>query len=200
MQRVGNPFPLFLDIRGALLDAGYIYVGTAGQDPEVAPIVAYWDEAKTQVATQPLRTRGGFIVNGATPAFVWVDADDFSQRVKDADGNLVSYTPSVSEAGSTPVSYQLEDADLTAIAALTTTTFGRSLLTMANSAALKTAADIIDPIPAAGGTVGGNITRTGAGPHLYHNDSTFTSGRVFVTAAGAADPTSAPGDIWIELA
>ncbi len=55
------------------------------------------------------------------------------------------------------------------------------------------------------GTEGGeqmtaNLTRQGAGPHLYHATATFSSGRVFVTAAGAADPTSQPGDIWIQLA
>lgn len=45
----------------------------------------------------------------------------------------------------------------------------------------------------------GNLVRQGAGPHLYHTTASFTSGRVFVTAAGAADPTSQPGDIWIIL-
>lgn len=45
-----------------------------------------------------------------------------------------------------------------------------------------------------------NLLRQGAGPHLYHSNGAYTSGRVFVTAAGAADPTTAPGDIWIELA
>lgn len=45
-----------------------------------------------------------------------------------------------------------------------------------------------------------NLMRQGAGPHLYHANGTYTSGRVFVTAAGSSDPTSAPGDIWIELA
>lgn len=44
-----------------------------------------------------------------------------------------------------------------------------------------------------------NLVRQGAGPHLFHNTSGFTSGRVFVTASGAADPTSQPGDIWIQL-
>lgn len=50
-----------------------------------------------------------------------------------------------------------------------------------------------------GATVSANITRSGAGPHLYHVNGAFGSGRVYVTAAGAADPTSAAGDIWIEL-
>jgi hypothetical protein len=44
-----------------------------------------------------------------------------------------------------------------------------------------------------------NIQRQGAGPHLYHATQAYASGRMFVTAAGAADPTSQPGDIWIQL-
>lgn len=45
----------------------------------------------------------------------------------------------------------------------------------------------------------GNLVRDGAGPHLYHVASSYASGRVFVTATGAPDPTSAVGDIWIQL-
>lgn len=72
-----------------------------------------------------------------------------------------------------------------------------------NSTKLATTAYVIGALGSylmlAGGTVAGNIVRSAAGPHLYHVDAAFGSGRVFVTAAGAADPTSAPGDIWIEL-
>lgn len=49
----------------------------------------------------------------------------------------------------------------------------------------------------AGGAMMGNITRSGAGPHLYHTTAGFGSGRVFYTAVGAPDPTSLAGDIWI---
>lgn len=63
-----------------------------------------------------------------------------------------------------------------------------------------TGADVAARLAKAGGTMTGNITRQGAGPHLYHADSTMASGRVFITAAGAADPTSQSGDVWIELA
>ena len=45
--------------------------------------------------------------------------------------------------------------------------------------------------------VTGNLTRWGAGPHLYHATVAFTSGRLLFTAVGASDPTSVPGDIWI---
>jgi hypothetical protein len=47
--------------------------------------------------------------------------------------------------------------------------------------------------------VTGNIVRQSAGPHVYYASDSFTSPRIFVTAAGASDPTSQPGDIWLEL-
>lgn len=56
-----------------------------------------------------------------------------------------------------------------------------------------------DFMPIVGGTFTGDITRNGRGGYLHHASSTYLSGRVFVTALGAADPTSAVGDIWIEL-
>jgi len=198
MLRVSNPYPLFLDLRGALLDSGYIYIGEAGADPEVSPLTVYFDEAKTIVATQPLRTRGGYVVNGSTPVAIWVDEEDYSQRVEDADGNQVFFAPSAAASGA-GASYQPLDSDLTAIAALTTTAFGRALLETANAAGLKAAAGIVDALPLTGGTVSNNINRSGAGPHIYHNDSAFTSGRLFPTDVGAADPTSQPGDIWLKL-
>lgn len=50
-----------------------------------------------------------------------------------------------------------------------------------------------------GDTMSGNLNREGAGAHIYYVDAAFISPRVFVTVAGAADPTSQPGDLWFEL-
>ena len=195
-QAINNPFPYWLDLSGDLLDGGSIYVGVANADPEVSDITAYWDEALTIIAEQPLRTRGGRIVNGSgNPARVFVAEDDYSIRSRDFDGNQVDYVASTLIDAT---AFQPLDSDLTAIAALATTSYGRALLTLANQAALKAATGIPDPIPAIGGTVTGNITRSGAGVHLYHSNGALSSGRVFVTANGAADPTSLPGDIWLE--
>lgn len=200
MQRLVNPYPLFLDLRGALLDAGYVYIGTANEDPEASPLTVYLDSALTIPIAQPLRTRGGLIVNGADPVFIWVDADDYSLRTRDADGNEITFTPSVAVAAAAEVDYQPLDADLTAIAALTTTAFGRSFLTQADAAAVKTLLGIVAGIPTTGGTVTGNLTRSGAGVHLYHVDPAYVSGRVFRTDAAASDPTTLVGDIWIKTA
>jgi hypothetical protein len=195
VQRLENPFPIWLDQHGDLVDAGYIYVGTAGADPEVSPITVYWDAALSIVAPQPLRTRGGVIVNNGKPSLVFISAADYSVRVRDADGNEIGYTPSGSITGGT--SYQPLDSDLTAIAALSTTAFGRSLLTAASAAGART---LIGVSTFTGGTVSSNILRSGAGPHLYHSNGAFTSGKVLATVNTAADPTTADGDIWLKYA
>ncbi len=194
-QRLDNPFPLFLDSGGALLHNGYVYMGVAGQDPETDPIATFWDADLTVAAAQPFRTRGGVIVNGANPAFVYADGEDYSIRVRDADGGEIYFLASVAVTG---VEYQPLDSDLTAIAALTTTSFGRALLTLANQAALKTALGYVEPVPAAGGNVTGNITRQGGGVHLYHNDPAMISGKILNTGSGGTDPTTAVGDIWLK--
>jgi hypothetical protein len=181
-----------------LLDAGSIYVGVAGGDPEAFPIPLYLDEALTIPIPQPLRTLGGVIVSGANAVFVYTAAADYSIRVRDANGLLVSYVPSVAVASEAGPTYQPLDSDLTAIAALSTTAFGRSLLTLANAAALKAATGVADALPLTGGTVAGNILRTGAGVHVYHADPAMTGGRIYVAPAAGADPTSQPGDIWIK--
>lgn len=195
MTKLTNPLPLWLNARGTLLDGGYIYVGVANADPEDQPLDVFFDDERTIPASQPLRTLGGLIVNEASPSQVFLAEDDYSLRVRDADGNLLSYTPSVADAGA---QFQPLDSDLTAIATLATTPFGRSLLTLANAAALKSATGIPDCIPATGGTASGNIVRAGAGTHIYWADAALTSGRVFVTANTAPDPTSLPGDLWFK--
>lgn len=199
VQQLVNPIPLFLDSRGALLDAGKIYVGTAGQDPEDNPIAVYWDTDLTELADQPLRTLGGVIVNGRDSAFVYFASGDYSLRVKDADDVTVTSLASVEDAteGGGGGSYQPLSANLTALAAIAATSYGRNLLALANQAALKAATGIPDALPLTGGTVTGNIIRGAAGAHTYHANALMTSGRIFLTADDAADPTSLPGDIWL---
>jgi hypothetical protein len=193
MQKLGNPVPLFLDTTGALLDGGHIYVGIVDGDPEASPIDLFWDVALTVPASQPLRTIGGLIVNGTTPAAVFISQDDYSMRVTDAQDVLVAYSPSVYTNTS---GFQPLDSDLTAIAALGTTAYGRALLTLANQAALQSA---VGYTPFTGGTVITNIVRSSAGVYPYWADAAMTGGRIFSTVEGAADPTSQPGDIWFEL-
>jgi len=196
MTKLTNPIPLFLDLRGALLDAGYIYIGVAGQDPETNPIPVFWDTALTVPATQPLRTSGGRVVNGAYPGSIYFAPTNFSMRTRDADGNLVDYSPTLT---STDAEFQPLDTDLSAIAALATTAYGRALLTLANQAALRSATGIPDPLPAVGGTVSGDILRQSAGAHAYYVNPAYTHFRVF-GPENTTDPTSQPGDLWLKPA
>lgn len=138
MTKLVNPVPLFLDGRGALLDAGFVYIGTAGTDPEVVGnrLPLFWDKALTIPAPQPLRTLGGVIVNGANLGFVYFAAADYSITIRDADSNLVAFVTTAFDLGGG--SYQPLDSDLTAIAALATTAFGRSFLVLADAAAART--------------------------------------------------------------
>lgn len=198
-QRIGNPFPIFLDRQGLPLDGGNIYIGTAGADPETSPVDCFWDAALTLPATQPIRTLGGQVVNGSTPAFIYIEETNYSIRARDSDGHESFYTANAVVVGAGVVTeYQPLDSDLTSIAALTTTAYGRSLLTVADAAALRTTAAIPASLSTSGGTVTGNIVRQGSGTHLYHADAALTSGRIFLTASGAADPTSLPGDVWLK--
>lgn len=52
-------------------------------------------------------------------------------------------------------------------------------------------------LPVAGGAVTGAITRAGAGVLPYFADAAMTGGRIYLTAASGADPTSQPGDLWL---
>lgn len=198
MQRLQNPIPLFPDGRGSLLDAGYIYVGEAFADPEVSPVNLFTDAELTQPIEQPLRTLGGAIVKNANRVLIYYADADVSVRVRDVNGQLVDYVASVAAVTADLPTYQPVDADLTAIAALATTAYGRALLTLANQTALKAAVGIPDSLPLTGGAVTGNIVRSGKGVHLYHNDPAMTGGRVFVRPATDPDPTSLPGDVWLK--
>lgn len=196
-QRVGNPFPFFHDKRGRPLDGGKVYLGEAGQDPQLAPIDAFFDTGLTIAAPQPINVIGGLMSNDGNPAFVFVEEAQYSIRVRDADGAEVFYAAS---AVVDATAYQPLDADLTAIAALLTTPYGRSLLTAPDAAALRLIAGMVPYLPLAGGAVTGAILRQGAGAHPYMADAAYAAARIFVTANGAPDPTSQNGDIWLELA
>lgn len=195
-QLVGNPFPLFFDNRGRPLTGGKVYIGEAGKDPELFPVLVYHDAAKTIEAEQPINCIGGVMTRDGSPALVFVDEEQYSIRVRDADGAEVFYIASTVLATE---QYQPLDSELTAIAALSTSSFGRTLLTQADAAALRTYAGVIPPLPLSGGTLTGEVKRGGAGAYPYMADSAYTVARIFVTDNGAADPRSQAGDIWFEL-
>lgn len=195
-QRIGNPFPMFFDRYGRPLTGGDVYIGEAGADPETTPVDAFYDAELTIAATQPIPTIGGMLARDGSPTLIYVAENQFSVRVRDADEAEVFY---VASANPSTDEFQPLDSDLTAIAALATTAFGRALLTKANAADVRSYLDLVASLPLTGGTVTGAILRQSAGAHLYFVDSALSTGRVYVTASGAADPRADPTkDIWLE--
>ena len=194
-QRIGNPFPMYFDKFGRPLTGGKLYIGTGGDDPETNPVTVYFDEALTVAATQPIDVIGGMASNDGNPAQLFVSADQYSIRARDADGAEVFYLANAVFDASL---YQPVDSDLTAIAALATTAFGRSLLTQADGAAVRSLIGAVAPLPLAGGTLTGEVLRSGHGSYVCFDDATYTQGRIFVTANGAASPLVNEGDIWLE--
>jgi hypothetical protein len=87
------PFPVFQDRDGQPLDNGYIWIGTANLNPQTNPVVAYYDEALTIVAAQPLRTLNGYISRAGTPAQIYVNGVDYSILVQDSKGSMVYNFP-----------------------------------------------------------------------------------------------------------
>lgn len=89
-SKVQPPYPLFHDIDGRPLDAGYIYIGEAGKNPEVYPIPVFWDENLTVPAEQPIRTRNGFFAKNGRAGKIFVSNADCSITVKNKKKVVVS--------------------------------------------------------------------------------------------------------------
>lgn len=83
------PFDQYTNSVGAPLNAGKIYIGVAGMNPETNPISLYWDSAFTSPASNPLTTSGGLIYRNGTPAKIFCQSANYSITVKDSKGLLV---------------------------------------------------------------------------------------------------------------
>jgi hypothetical protein len=89
-------YPILTDIDGQPLEDGFIWIGAANLDPQTNPIAVYWDAALTQVATQPIRTRGGYPLNGTSPGRLYVNSD-YSIRVQNRNGSTLYSAPVTTE-------------------------------------------------------------------------------------------------------
>lgn len=83
------PYTIYTDRDGNPVDDGYVYIGTANQNPQTNPVSVYWDVAGTIPATQPIRTIGGYAWRNGSPANVYVNVNQFSIVVRDSNGTLV---------------------------------------------------------------------------------------------------------------
>lgn len=86
---VVQPFPIITDTDGTALENGFVYIGTAGLNPETNPITIYWDKVLSSTALQPVSTINGYFSHNGSPGIIFVDADDYSITVKDKNGALV---------------------------------------------------------------------------------------------------------------
>jgi hypothetical protein len=89
-------YPIFTDIDGQPLEAGYVWIGAANLDPQTNPINVYWDAALTILAPQPIRTLAGYPSNNGTPARLYVNSD-YSIRVMNKNGSVVYSAPVATE-------------------------------------------------------------------------------------------------------
>lgn len=77
-----DPYAVLNGSDGLPLDAGYVYIGLANQDPKTNPQTVYWDAALTVPAVQPFRTVNGRIYRNGAPALIY-GASSFSIQVLD---------------------------------------------------------------------------------------------------------------------
>jgi hypothetical protein len=104
-------FPIFTDIDGQPLEAGYIWIGVANLDPQTNPTPVYWDAALTILAPQPIRTLAGYPSNNGTPARLYVNSD-YSIRVMNRNGSTVYSAPSATERYSDVVISEVNAEDV----------------------------------------------------------------------------------------
>lgn len=90
MLQINQPYAQFTELDGSPLDGGYIYIGTAGQNPQTNEITVYWDEAATIIAAQPLRTIGGYIARNGSPARCYISAVDYSMTIRNNNQSIIS--------------------------------------------------------------------------------------------------------------
>ena len=86
---VTQPFLIFYDRSGQPLDAGYIYIGLPGINPETAPITVYWDSSLTTTAAQPIRTLNGYPSRNGSPSNIIASQSPYSILIRDKTGALV---------------------------------------------------------------------------------------------------------------
>lgn len=144
-----NPFFMLTDKAGRPITGGRVYIGIAGMDPETNPTAVYWDDGVTP-ASQPLQVKGGYIVNGTSPAMPYTSAS-YSIRVYDALGAVVFYAASVFDQLGNFATELASDA-------------GAALIGKTGGGDLQDVATIVDALAGNGGAaeVGHKYSGTGA--------------------------------------
>tara|TARA_R110000822_G_scaffold37180_5_gene104238 strand:- start:1502 stop:3331 length:1830 start_codon:yes stop_codon:yes gene_type:complete len=89
-QSITPPFTIYQDIDGSPLEAGMIYIGTAGLNAVTNQITVYSDAALSVALSQPITTRGGYPVVSGAPVVIYTGASDFSIAVNNKHGSTVT--------------------------------------------------------------------------------------------------------------
>lgn len=88
---IAQPHLYMGDTTGRPLDAGKVYFGEPNKDPELYPIDVFYDEALTIAATQPIRTKGGFLNASGQLAEIYAAEINYSVKALDAYDRQVFY-------------------------------------------------------------------------------------------------------------
>lgn len=182
-----------------LFDPGIYSVLTSGGAIGVGwELTFYTAGISTLISTYNAETGGSAnsttLVSDASGRFppAWIDEGQSIKFVFADDSGVPKVTLDNFPIASDPPTIDASlDSFLAASSALPVANGGTGATSAAN------AATNLAVLPTGGGTMTGNITRSGKGIHPYFNSSSMTGGKIFIQAAGA-DPTSNPGDIVFE--
>lgn len=83
------PYTAIADVDGSPLDAGFLYLGEYGKDPEMFPVEVFWDADFTVPAAQPIRTRNGYPVRNGSPAKVYLKTAQHSIVIKNRNSAFI---------------------------------------------------------------------------------------------------------------
>lgn len=83
------PYTAIADIDGSPLDAGFLFFGEYGKDPELFSIEVFWDADFTVPAAQPIRTRNGYPVRNGSPTKVYLKTAQHSIVIKNRNSAFI---------------------------------------------------------------------------------------------------------------
>jgi hypothetical protein len=127
-SEITSPFTVFFDRSGQPLDAGYIYIGLPGINPEVSPITVYWDSSLTTTAAQPIRTLAGYPSRDGSPGTIFSNQSSYSIVIRDRNGALVFSDLNATAGAATPETV----ADIAALRLLTASTTSAQVILLSN--------------------------------------------------------------------
>lgn len=83
------PYTAIADIDGSPLDAGFLFFGEYGKDPELFPVEVFWNADFTVPADQPIRTRNGYPVRNGSPTKVYLKTAQHSIVIKNKNSAFI---------------------------------------------------------------------------------------------------------------